>query len=1153
MSDQLPKFVHLHLHSEYSLMDGILTIPKLIAAAIQAKMPAVALTDYNNLFALIRFYQAAQRSGIKPIVGVDLLLQSDDQQGSALFTLLCQDLNGYRNLTRLLSRAYIEGQERGFPQVRREWLAHNSDGLIVLSGGRAGDIGRALLSKRRDEAIRYLDWWQTNFPGRYYLELVRTGRADEDEYLQLALELALERNLLVVATNDVRFLSPTDFEVHETRVCIHDGNILSDPRRPHLYSEEQYFKTQEEMSELFADIPEALENSVLIAQRCNLSLPLGKFFLPEFPLPPGFNSTAEYLQQQANLGLKNRCWKKIDSQKFNVVERQRVYQERLDLELRVITQMNFAGYFLIVADFIHWAKKQGIPVGPGRGSGAGSLVAYALSITDVDPILYDLLFERFLNPERVSLPDFDIDFCMDRRDEVINYVMDRYGRDRVAQIITYGTMSAKAVVRDVGRVLNHPYGFVDAIAKLIPFELGITLDDALRQEDELRRRYDLEEEVHAIINRARQLEGLTRNVGRHAGGVVIAPEQLTNFTPLYCEPNGNSLITQFDKDDLEHVGLVKFDFLGLRTLTIIDWAVKTINQTIQEPLDISTIPLDDAATFKLLQDTNTTAVFQLESRGMRELIKRLRPDSLDDIVALVALFRPGPLQSGMVEDFIKRKHGDDSVTYPHPDLAPVLQSTYGVILYQEQVMQIAQILAGYTLGGADLLRRAMGKKKPEEMAKQREIFVKGAANRGVSSGIATSIFNLMEKFAGYGFNKSHSVAYALISYQTAWLKVHYPAAFMAAVLSSDMDNTDKVVSLINECRNLNLTVIPPNVNQSNLHFTIRDPKTIIYGLGAVKGLGTASINGIVAARKSGLFRDLFDFCRRIDARKTNRRTIEALIRSGALDCLNTERAILLHNLDRALQSAERHLKDALQGQFDLFGLQATPASERYEDAPPLDMKERLTGEKETLGLYLTGHPIDQYREDLGKIITMSLNDLRQIELDKTVCVAGLIIGMRAVRNRRGAQMAFITIDDRSARLEITLFSDLYLKWRERLEQDDYLIVIAEGRVSNNEFTNDLRMEADELFDLEGARERFTKAIKLRIHQPVAPNLVNRLTEILTPFRGGRCPIHVDYCNHEACAILVFGQKWSCRPATELLTKLRDFLGAENVTGIFETK
>src|SRR3990167_4641953 len=775
-----PKFVHLRLHTEFSLSDGLLQVPGIMDKATAYAMPAIAVTDLGNLYATIKFYKAAQAAGIKPIIGVDISIANDvNIEAPHRLTLLCQNNEGYQNLLKLVSRSFLEGQSTGDrPLVQKEWLNTLSTGLIALSGAEMGDIGQALLTRDQNKATACWQYWNSLFPNRFYLEICRVGKADEKIYVPAAAKFAEKYNIPVVATNDVRFLEAKDYEAHEARVCIHAGMILTDPQRARHYTEQQYFRNQEEMAKLFADIPEALQNTVEIAKRCNVTFNLGINLMPHFPVPDG-ETTESYLNRVAFNGLNDRLSATLDKKSEDYSSKFAAYEQRLNRELDVINKMGFAGYFLIVADFTRWAKENGIPVGPGRGSGPGSLVAYSLKITDLDPLALDLLFERFLNPERVSMPDFDIDFCMEGRDRVIEYVMDTHGHDSVSQIITYGTMAAKAVVRDVGRVLGLGYGFVDKIAKLIPFELGITLQKAMAQEPLLKERYQQEDEVRTLIDLALKLEGLTRNVGKHAGGIVIAPGKLTDYVPLYCEVNEpEHPVTQFDKDDVEAVGLVKFDFLGLKTLTIIDRALRIVNPLQASPIDISLIPLNDPPTFSLLKACQSTAVFQLESHGMRDLIKRIQPDCFEDLIALVALFRPGPLQSGMVDDFINRKHGRAKVFYPHPQCEPVLRSTYGVILYQEQVMQIAQVLAGYTLGAADILRRAMGKKKPEEMAKQRQIFCEGATSRGVAPDVATYIFDLMEKFAGYGFNKSHSAAYALIAYQTAWLKTHHTAAFM---------------------------------------------------------------------------------------------------------------------------------------------------------------------------------------------------------------------------------------------------------------------------------------------------------------------------------------------------------------------------------------
>lgn len=855
MSD--PKFIHLRIHSDFSMVDGLSKVPPLVKKVAAMGMPAMALTDFTNLCGLVKFYSTAHNCGVKPIIGADFTLQSEEF-GDELtkLTLLAKNNVGYKNLTLLISKAYLRGHVQHQPVIDKAWLVEHAEGLIVLSGGKSGEVGRALLKGNQQQVERCIEFYQTHFADHFYLELIRTGRADEESYLHFALDVAEQYDLPVVATNEVVFITEESFEAHEIRVAIHDGYTLEDPRRPKNYSPKQYLRSEAEMCELFADIPEALANSVEIAKRCNVTVRLGEYFLPNFPT--GGMAIEDFLVMKSREGLEERLEFLFPDPEVRA-KRRPEYDERLQVELDVINQMGFPGYFLIVMEFIQWSKDNDIPVGPGRGSGAGSLVAYALKITDLDPLEYDLLFERFLNPERVSMPDFDVDFCMDKRDQVIDHVAEMYGRDAVSQIITFGTMAAKAVIRDVGRVLGHPFGFVDRISKLVPPDPGMTLEKAFIAEPALQELYDADEEVKELIDKCRILEGCTRNAGKHAGGVVISPTAITDFAPIYCDAEGNFPVTQFDKNDVKLLGLVKFDFLGLRTLTIIDWALGLVNPRLKRranPVRIEAIPLDDARSFRNLQDAKTTAVFQLESRGMKELIKRLQPDCFEDIIALVALFRPGPLQSGMVDNFIDRKHGREAISYPdekwqHESLKEILEPTYGIILYQEQVMQIAQVLSGYTLGGADMLRRAMGKKKPEEMAKQRAVFQEGAEKNGVDGELAMKIFDLVEKFAGYGFNKSHSAAYALVSYQTLWLKTHYPAEFMAAVMTADMDNTEKVVGLVDECKNMGLTVLPPDINSGLYRFNVDDNGAIVYGIGAIKGVGEGPIEAILEARNKG--------------------------------------------------------------------------------------------------------------------------------------------------------------------------------------------------------------------------------------------------------------------------------------------------------------
>lgn len=1156
-----PAFVHLRIHTEFSLVDGIVRIKPLVKKLADFGMPAAAITEQSNLFSLVKFYKAAQYAGIKPLVGADVLIYNDEEPASPFrLTLLARNKKGYVSLTELISQAYQQGQHQGIPMLQKNWIENNHGGLIGLSGAMAGDVGLALLAENNAVAERCAEYWRSVFEGDFYLELQRVGKTDEEKYIKLAVELATKLDLPVVATNDVRFISKSEFEAHEVRVCIHQGRVLDDSRRPKDYTAQQYLRSAEEMAELFADIPEALANSVEIAKRCNVELTLGENYLPDFPVPAGMTLDS-YFMEASRRGLEERLLQYPPIGKGSFDENRKVYDQRLEVELNVITQMGFPGYFMIVADFIQWAKNNGIPVGPGRGSGAGSLVAYALKITDLDPIEFDLLFERFLNPERVSMPDFDIDFCMERRDEVIDYVAGHYGRDHVSQIITYGSMAAKAVIRDVGRVLSFSYGFVDRLAKLIPFEIGMTLEKALKDSAELKALYDSEEEVKALVDMARSLEGISRNAGKHAGGVVISPTKLTDFSALYCEQGGGNLVTQFDKDDVEAVGLVKFDFLGLRTLTIIDWTLQTINgkrrQRGEQPIDITQIPRDDAASYELLKNAQTTAVFQLESRGMKELIKKLKPDCFDDIIALVALFRPGPLESGMVDDYINVKHGAKA-EYAHPLLEPILNPTNGVILYQEQVMQIAREMAGYTLGGADMLRRAMGKKKPEEMAKQREIFTDGAIKSQIDESIATYIFDLMEKFAGYGFNKSHSAAYALVAYQTAWLKAHYPAAFMAAVMSSDMDNTDKVVVLIDECREMKLVICPPDINLSDYRFTINDNNQIVYGMGAIKGVGESAIEELLQERRgNGPYTGLYDLCKRVDLRKVNRRVLEALIRAGALDSIEPNRAAHLAELTTALRVADQHGKMALAGQNDLFGLAvqvevSDADAEAYStNVDPWSEKEKLEAEKQTLGLFLTGHPIAEYLPEL-KFITHGTLASLQADAERSKGkmegrVAGLIVEMRTRQTKQGKMMGFATLDDRTGRLEVAAFSGIFDKYRDLLSKDTLLV--AEGALNIDDFTGSLRLTAEKMYSMEQAREMFARGIVLNWHLqdwPETCSFADELGKILKPFCGGLCPISIDYMAAGAKASLQLDDEWRVHPSDELLIRLRRFLSTEAV-------
>ena len=1153
---QVP-FVHLRVHSEYSIADGLISIKQLAKRAKELSMPAVALTDRSNLHGLIKFYQACLDCGIKPILGIDLHYPTAAADApvpgqtppKAQLTALACSPAGRRNLMQLATLALSgRGDRRGL--VSAERIFEHGEGLILLSGARDGEIGRALLGADPNAASLIARRWAKRFPGRFYLELQRTGRPDEERYLPAAVELAEQLQLPVVATNEVCFLQAEDFEAHETRVCIQQKRTLNDPRRERRYSAGQFLKSAQEMAELFADVPEALANSVEIAKRCTAPLELDRASLPDYPVPSGAR-LQDYLEQAARAGLAERL-EEFQSAGMEAIDAP-AYSQRLDYELRIINQMGFPGYFLIVMEFIDWARKQGIPVGPGRGSGSGSLVAYALRITDLDPIRYDLLFERFLNPERVSLPDFDVDFCVERRDEVIEHVSARYGEQSVGQIITFGTMAAKAVVRDVARAQGKPYGLADKLSKLIPFEVGMTLDKAMQQSEDLKAFVEANAEVGEIMDMACKLEGIVRNAGRHAAGVVIAPEALAEFVPLCMDESGGGLISQFDKDDVERAGLVKFDFLGLKTLTVIDWAVKAVNAQGSEaqPLRIERIALDDPVTFDLLKRGETTGVFQLESRGMKELIQRLKPDGINDIIASVALYRPGPLQSGAVEDYIDRKHGKASVRYPHPALQPVLESTYGVVLYQEQVMQIAQVLAGFSLGQADLLRRAMGKKKPQEMAKVRKQFVEGAAANQMNARSANDLFDLMEKFAGYAFNKSHSATYALIAYQTAWLKARHPAQFMAATLSAEMQDISKVVTLVEEVKRMGLELKPPSVNLSEYRFSAR-AGAVLYGLGAVRGLGEGPVRALTEARASGPFASLADFCLRVDAARANRRMAEALIQCGAMDefaaegeSLDALRARLLNALEGALQGAEQAVRDANSGMTDLFGGlgRGAPPPPAPPAVPPLAAGQRLQWEKEVLGLYLTGHPIDVYAQELGHFCTR----LDQLEAGNGARIlAGFIVHRQERRTRRGDAMGILVIDDRSSRIEATLFPETWQRDRHKLEKGQ--LVILEGEAQPDEFSGALRLRVAKAMSLEEARQRHSSGLYIDWRDGAPDDAASRLLTVLEPFRSadGGCLVSVLYRCDGAEARIRFGAGWRVRASDELLQRLQSDFGDENV-------
>ena len=1150
-------FVHLLVHTEYSISDSLVRIGDLARRTAQMSMPAVAVTDRCSLFGLVKFYDACLAAGVKPIVGADFHYRHGGDVNRCVLLALSNE--GYANLLRLVSRAYVDTAARGRRQhglLERQWILSAPEGLIALSGGCEGDVGRALLANDAPRAGRLADEWARAFGDRYYIEMRRTDRAGEDDYLRAAVDLCSARSLPVVATNDVCFLHADDFEAHETRVCIQQGRTLDDPRRERRYSEAQYLRSAEDMAALFDDLPEALENTVEIAKRCNLDLKLGAYHPPNYPTENG-QSLEAFLRRSATEGLEAKLRARADG---GVSVEAETYAERLDHELGIIEETGFASYFLVVAEFVNWAKRNGVPVGPGRGSGSGSLVAYALNVTNVDPIEYDLIFERFLNPERLSMPDIDIDFCMEGRDSVIRHVAERYGADAVGQIATFGTMAARAVVRDVARAQGKPYGLADKLSKMIPAEVGMTLATAVAREEDLQRFVDEDADAAEIVEMAYKLEGIVRNVGKHAGGVVIAPGPLTEFVPLYADERSGGTISQFDKDDVERAGLVKFDFLGLRTLTIIDWAVKAVNASREPgaaPVDIDTIPLDDEATFALLRTGETTAIFQLESQGMKELLRRLAPDKIDEVIALVALYRPGPLQSGTADDFIDRKHRRKRVEYDDPKLEGGLKATYGVLLYQEQVMYAARVLAGFSLGEADVLRAAMGKKKPEEMVKVREKFMAGAVSQGVPERRAAHIFDQMEKFSGYAFPKGHATTYGIITYQTAWLKRHYPAEFMAAVLSADMQDVNKMVALVNEVRRMRLTLRLADINTSQYRFSVAGPD-VLYGLGAVRGVGAGPVAAMIEKREAdGPFKHLFDLCSRIqgtDAGRNAKNVIEPLICAGALDCFAAEgedidhlRARLMAELPTALARAEQGARDAAMGIHDMFGDVVREGPVASVDIVPWSKSERLAAEKGSLGLYLTGHPIDAYLEELATFRSTPIESLAQGQGTQTV--AGLVVSSRSRRSRRGGSMSFVVLDDRTGRIEASVFGNVLDAARGKFVNDAVLVVEAE--VEYDDYSGSLKLRAKSVETLEEARTRLAECLKISVDgNGTNQDFALRLRDLLRSHRRGEaadgCPVAVEYCCEEARVRVDLGEQWRVVPSNALIEELGAAFGAERV-------
>ncbi len=1109
-------FVHLRTHTEYSVVDSTLRVDDMAAAAAADGQVAIAITDLSNLFGAVKLYRAARKKGVKPIVGADVWLapQGGEKQPSRLL-LLAASAAGYANLCRLLTYAWTEQPDaprRTQASIDCRQLAECAEGLIALSGADQGAVGQALLAGDGEGARRLAEQFAAIFPRRFYIELQRAGSATNEAHVRAAVPLAAALGLPVVATHPVQFLTAQDFEAHEARVCIADGETLANPRRVKRFNPEQYFKTQAEMQALFADLPSALANTVEIARRCNLSLVLGKARLPDFPTPivDGVRlGLEEYFRRLTHEGLERRLAQLYPAVAQRDAERAR-YAERLEFEIATILKMGFEGYFLIVADFIAWARANGCPVGPGRGSGAGSLVAYSLGITDLDPLRYKLLFERFLNPERVNMPDFDIDFCQGNRDRVIDYVKAKYGRDAVSQIATFGTMAAKAALRDVGRVLGMGYGHVDGIAKLVPAPPGKTVTlarvpdapdsgviYARRENPEIERREQAEEEVAELLALATRVEGLVRNVGMHAGGVLIAPGRITDFCPLYMQPGSDHAVSMFDKDDVEAIGLVKFDFLGLATLTILELAKTFIRERHADRRDFAfeDLPLDDRATYQLMSEGRTVAVFQLESAGMQRMLREARPSVFEDVIALVALYRPGPMD--LIPNYCARKHGREAVEYAHPLMEGVLAETYGIMVYQEQVMQVAQIVAGYSLGGADELRRAMGKKKLEEMVKQRVVFAAGAAANGIVEAKANEIFDLMEKFAGYGFNKSHAAAYALLAYHTAWAKVHYPAEFVAANMTVAQDDSDKLRIFHDDARAMGVAFEPPDVNRGGYRFEPTGDRTVRYGLGAVKGTGQSAIEAIVQARgEGGPFKSLFDFCARVDRGRVNKRAVEALVKAGAFDSLEPNRAALAASIGLAFDFADSQLAHADQGGLfdDIADSHAASTQE-----PPLvaadawSIRERLMLEKAAAGFFLSGHLFDQSADEVRRFAKRPIADL--LDSREPQLIAGIVTELRVVNSQRG-RVALFKLDDGTESIDARASEEFFEAHRDLLKEDE--LVIVQGKVQPDRFSGGLLVGVQQLWDLAGARCRFGKFLQVELNGSVPP-----IAEVLRDFPSRR--------------------------------------------------
>ncbi|MDY0397269.1 MAG: DNA polymerase III subunit alpha [Desulfuromonas thiophila] len=1111
-------FVHLHLHSQYSLLDGAIRIPDLIDHVKDHRMPAVAVTDHGNMFGAVEFYLKATAAGVKPIIGCEVYVAPSSRfdkknargssEASYHLVLLCQNQTGYRNLCQLVSAAYREGFYYR-PRIDWELLRQHHQGLIALSACLGGEIPTLLLLDRPDEARQRAQEIAALFDDeRFYLELQENNIPEQAKVNAGLIELGRELGLPLVATNDCHYLTREDAYAHEVLLCIQTGKTMDDDKRMRFANDGFYVRSPQEMAALFGHVPEALSNTLAIAQRCNLTFDFKTYHFPQYE-KPAEQTLDEVLREQAQAGLEERLRVIRQRRPEFSAEQETLYRQRLERELDTIIQMGFPGYFLIVADFINWAKDHGIPVGPGRGSAAGSLVAYAVRITDIDPIPYDLLFERFLNPERISMPDIDVDFCIYGREEVIRYVQNKYGAENVAQIITFGTLGAKGVIKDVGRALNLPYNEVDKISKLVPAVLNISLTDALKQEPRIQELAKNDIRIKELLQIALRLEGLTRHASTHAAGVVVTPKPLTDYLPLYTDPKSGGQVTQYAMSYVEKIGLVKFDFLGLKTLTVIANALRLIRAHKAPQFDLEQLTDDDAATYQLLSRGDTTGVFQLESSGMKELLVKLKPSCFEDIIAACALYRPGPLGSGMVDDFILRKHGKKKIVYDFPQLEPILRDTYGVIVYQEQVMLIAQVLANYSLGGADLLRRAMGKKKAEEMDKQKELFLAGARDNKLDEKKAEAVFDLMAKFAAYGFNKSHSAAYALIAYQTAYLKAHYPVEFMAALLTEDMENTDKVIKNIAEVRSMGLQILPPDINASVRSFTVHD-EAIRFGLGAVKGVGSAAIDAILQARQAQPFKDLYDFCERAELTKVNKKVIEALICCGAFDNLGGHRAQYLAALEEAMEIGQRLQRERQMGQESLFGLDEMLSGPKgaYAQLPEVEAwpeKERLQHEKQALGFYITGHPLARFAEDIRRLATCDSSGLTELSDKAEVRLCGMVAASKELVTKKGERMAFITLEDLTGSTEVVVFPEAFQAAAELLAAEEPLMVF--GTLDAGE--ESCKVLASQILPLHEVKQRQTSRVRIRLSTPgLTEDQLQSLKHTLMRYSGD-CPVELQ--------------------------------------------